>query len=78
MARLRLFGPLREAVGTGSVAVGGRSVGSVLDEAAALFGAPFSEVLGNCAVWVNGEPAERDFPVGPRDEVAVLPPFSGG
>jgi hypothetical protein len=29
-------------------------------------------------VWCNGEPAERDDPVADDDEVAVLPPVSGG
>jgi len=29
-------------------------------------------------VWVNGEPAEPDVPVGETDEVALLPPVSGG
>ena len=38
----------------------------------------FAAVLGTAAVWVNGEPADRTTPVGERDEVAVLPPVSGG
>jgi molybdopterin converting factor small subunit len=35
-------------------------------------------VLATSRVWVNGEPAERATPVGDGDEVAVLPPVSGG
>jgi molybdopterin converting factor small subunit len=35
-------------------------------------------VLGTCRVWRNGEPADRSEPVGEADEVAVLPPVSGG
>jgi sulfur-carrier protein len=35
-------------------------------------------VLPSCKVWVNGEPATSTDPVGDRDEVAVLPPVSGG
>jgi molybdopterin converting factor small subunit len=37
-------------------------------------------VLSASKVWVNGvEPsAGRDTPLGPGDEVAVLPPVSGG
>jgi molybdopterin converting factor small subunit len=31
-----------------------------------------------CRVWRNGEPTDRDEPVGPDDEVAILPPVSGG
>ncbi len=78
MARLRLFGPVREAVGTGSAGVPGPTVGAVLDAAAARFGEPFATAVGGCAVWVNGEPAARDRAVGPDDEVGVLPPFAGG
>ena len=37
-------------------------------------------MLRRSKVWVNGlEPSEgRDTPVGTGDEVAVLPPVSGG
>ncbi|HEV8623265.1 MAG TPA: MoaD/ThiS family protein [Acidimicrobiia bacterium] len=37
-------------------------------------------MLDRCRVWVNGdEPSGgMDTPVGPKDEIAVLPPVSGG
>jgi molybdopterin converting factor small subunit len=35
-------------------------------------------VLATCRVWRNGEPTTDADPVGPGDEVAVLPPVSGG
>jgi molybdopterin converting factor small subunit len=35
-------------------------------------------VLGTCRVWVNGNEADRSMAVTPSDEVAVLPPVSGG
>ncbi|MFP5489064.1 MAG: MoaD/ThiS family protein [Acidimicrobiia bacterium] len=35
-------------------------------------------MLGTCRIWVNGEPAGPDDPVGTADELAVLPPVSGG
>jgi molybdopterin converting factor small subunit len=31
-----------------------------------------------CRVWRNGEPAEREDAVTDDDEVAILPPVSGG
>ena len=40
--------------------------------------AAFAELLPSCRVWVNGDPAERDDVVAAADEVAVLPPVSGG
>jgi molybdopterin converting factor small subunit len=78
MAVLRLFAAAREAAGTGRDDVPGATVGSVLDAAVDRYGAGFAAVLGTCRVWRNGEPAARDEPVGPADEVAVLPPVSGG
>ena len=78
MATLRLFAAAREAAGTGRTTIEGATVGAVLDGATERFGAGFADVLGTCRVWVNGEPATRDQAVGTQDEVAVLPPVSGG
>lgn len=78
MATLRLFAAAREAAGTGRDEVSGATVGEVLDEAVRRYGAGFDAVLATCRVWRNGEEAGRDAPVGGDDEVAVLPPVSGG
>ena len=42
------------------------------------FGDDFAAQLQSCRIWVNGEPALESDPVGDADEVAVLPPVSGG
>ena len=76
--RLRLFASAREAAGTGTDVVDGDTVREVLTAAEARYGARFAEVLGTCRVWVNGEDISIDAPVGEHDEVAVLPPVSGG
>jgi len=34
--------------------------------------------LETCQVWCNGEPTAPNAPVGDDDEIAVLPPVSGG
>jgi molybdopterin converting factor small subunit len=78
MAVLRLFAAAREAAGTGLDIVPGRTVGEVLDAAVARYGSGFADVLGTCKVWRNGDEASRDERVGEGDEVAVLPPVSGG
>jgi molybdopterin converting factor small subunit len=46
--------------------------------ARARFGEPFSTVLDGSRLWVNGEEADPDTPVEDDDEVAVIPPVSGG
>jgi molybdopterin converting factor small subunit len=53
-------------------------VAEVLDAARDRYGEPFSDVLAACRIWVNGEPAEPSDLVSEADEVAVLPPVSGG
>ena len=78
MAVLRLFASAREAAGTGREHVPGATVDEVLAEARRRYGDAFAAVLATCRVWRNGEPASGDDPVGERDEVAVLPPVSGG
>jgi len=78
VARIRLFAGAREAAGTGRDEIPGRTVAQVLDGAVERYGAGFAEVLSVSRVWVNGEPAAQEDPVSDSDEVAVLPPVSGG
>jgi molybdopterin synthase sulfur carrier subunit len=73
-----MFAAAREAAGTNSVELPGATVGDVLGEARARFGQAFTDVLATCRVWVNGDQAGEATEVGPGDEVAVLPPVSGG
>jgi molybdopterin converting factor small subunit len=53
-------------------------VAAVLDAAVDRYGPEFEERLQQCRVWVNGETVSPDSPVRDEDEVAVLPPVSGG
>jgi len=78
MATLRLFANLRETAGTTSVEIGGSTVGEVLDGAVADYGPAFAAGLETAQVWVNGDPADRASPVKDGDEIAVIPPVSGG
>jgi molybdopterin synthase sulfur carrier subunit len=78
MARLVLLGPAREAAGTRVDIVEGASLDVVLDEAVRRYGPGFRAVLDVSQVWVNGEPAEAGALIGHDDEIAVLPPVSGG
>jgi molybdopterin converting factor small subunit len=78
MARLRLFANLREAAGSASAEIEGSSVAEVLGRAADRFGPAFERGLPAAQVWVNGEQADGETPVGDDDEVALIPPVSGG
>lgn len=78
MARLRLFAQAREAAGTNEAEFVGATVADVLNEAIASFGTAFADVVAMSKVWVNGEEVPLTHHVGDNDEVAVLPPVSGG
>jgi sulfur-carrier protein len=78
VATLRLFASAREAAGVDRVEVSEPTVGEILNGARARFGEHFAAILATSRVWLNGEPATDDAPVAAGDEVAVLPPVSGG
>lgn len=78
MPTLRLFAQARVAAGTGHEQLPGHTVGEVLDGALERYGDSFGAVLDISKIWVNGEEADRSTPVAAHDEVAVLPPVSGG
>jgi len=56
----------------------GETVGGLLASAVARFGPQLGEVIATSTIWVNGERADLGQLVRPSDEVAVLPPVSGG
>jgi molybdopterin synthase sulfur carrier subunit len=78
MGRLLLLGPAREAAGISSEEIAGETVASILQEAVRRYGTAFEEVLSVSQIWVNGDPADALDAIGPHDEIAVLPPISGG
>ena len=77
---VRFFAAARDAAGHASDTVDAATVGDALDQARRAYGPRFSEVLHTARVWVNGdEPSDGDAtPLADGDEVAVLPPVSGG
>lgn len=78
MARLLLFASAREAAGRSRDTIDASTVGEVLAVAKTQFGPSFEKVLASCTIWLNGEECAPESPVGAADEVAVLPPVSGG
>jgi molybdopterin converting factor small subunit len=78
VATVRLFANLRELAGSGRLEVDAGTVGEVLDVLVSEHGAPFQQGLDVARVWRNGDPAEPEMAVGPDDEVAIIPPVSGG
>lgn len=75
---MRLFAALREEAGTSFVQTQGRTAGEVVDGLSARFGDRFAQVAAAGSIVVNGERADRATPVIEGDEIALLPPVSGG
>ncbi|MGH9121898.1 MAG: MoaD/ThiS family protein [Acidimicrobiales bacterium] len=73
-----MFAAAREAAGTGRQEVHALTVGAVVAEACSRYGDGFARVAAVSQVWVNGDPAGRDRRLSAGDEVAILPPVSGG
>ena len=78
MAILRLFASVKQMAGTGSVILSGATVADVVEEASQRYGAEFTDMARNCRIWLNGNPTEINTPVNDDDEIALLPPISGG
>ena len=80
MIEVLLFGAAADRAGTRKVQLEVES-GSTLAEVWPLLAERhpgLSSMRDALAFAVNGEYAKMDEPVGPGDEVAVLPPVSGG
>lgn len=81
MPTMLLFAAAREAAGRARDVIPGSTLGEVLDEARRRYGGEFAQVLANSRVWLNGVMPYDDMrgaPCEDGDEIAVLPPISGG
>jgi MoaD family protein len=75
---VRLFASLRELAGTAETEASGHTVGELADRLCARHGERFAKIVAASSFVVNGERAARTAVVADGDEVAILPPVSGG
>ena len=80
MTELRLFAQAREAAGCARDTFTAPTLGELLEQATARYGSAFADVLVTARVWVNGDDplAGDETLLDANDEVAILPPVSGG
>lgn len=76
--KVRLFAALREIAGASEVEADAPDVGSLMDQLCRRYGPRFERIASAGSVVVDGETARPDRPLSPLDDVAVLPPVSGG
>lgn len=77
------FAAAREAAGRARQEVAdvdGGSLGDLVERLVSTepYGPDLEKLLPSCAIWVNGVPAGRGTVLRGGDEVALLPPVSGG
>jgi len=78
IVRVRLFAALREFAGASEVEAEGATVGDVVVALSERFGERFAKVARAGSVVVDGERARSDRTLDEGDEMALLPPVSGG
>ena len=76
--RVKLFAALRDLAGASELDVDAPDVATLREDLSAKFGEEFARILAAGAVLVDGETAGPDRRLEPDDEVALLPPVSGG
>jgi molybdopterin converting factor small subunit len=75
---VKFFAQMRDLTGCRSGVMHSRTIDALIDEGGAMYGSEFISLAASCAVWVNGEMVPHDWEVSDDDEVAFLPPISGG
>ena len=78
MVKVRLFAALRELAGASHVDAQGRTAGQVVDALTARYGERFGQIAAVGSLVVNGDRASRATILADDDELAILPPVSGG
>ena len=78
MANVRFFGLLVDLTGTRHATIAAPSIDGIVDACIDRYGPAFAGALATCAIWVNGDEVDPTRPVEADDEVAFLPPLSGG
>jgi len=76
-----MFGALRELSGAGSSEVAAGTLAELLERLCELHGEDFKRSLGYAQVMLNTQPVEGDHSkvrLSDADEIALLPPVSGG
>ena len=76
--KVRLFAALREVAGTSVLEMDAPDVGTLLELLARTYGPRFEHIVNAGTVVVDGETVGPDRELQTGDEVALLPPVSGG
>lgn len=76
--KVRLFAALREIAGSNEVEAEGETVADLVEALGARLGERFAQIARAGSVVVDGERARPDTALEGDEEIALLPPVSGG
>ncbi len=75
---VKLFAQAAEIAACSELEVEGSTVSEISSKLVESYGDDFQTVLNSSQIWVNGSSAPFERSLVEGDEVAVLPPVSGG
>jgi sulfur-carrier protein len=78
VVKVRLFAALRELAGASEVEAEADTVAEVIEVLSARYGERFSRIVEVGTAVVDGERVDRETVMTDGQEVALLPPVSGG
>jgi molybdopterin synthase sulfur carrier subunit len=78
VVKVRLFAALRELAGASEVEAEADTVAEVIEVLSARYGERFSRIVEVGSAVVDGERVDRETVMTDGQEVALLPPVSGG
>ena len=78
VVKVRLFAALRDLAGASEVEAEAANVGEVVDALSRRFGERFERIARSGSIVVDGERAGAELPLRGGEQVALLPPVSGG
>ena len=78
LVKVRLFAALRDLAGSSEVEVEGSTVAELVDALSLRYGERFGGIARVGSVVVDGERATAERRLDGEEEVALLPPVSGG
>ena len=78
MVTIRLFAQAKETAGQPTLTVDANTIDQALAAATTEFGDSFTAVLETSNIWLNGSPVDGEPELKDSDELAILPPVSGG
>ncbi len=78
MVTLLFLGPARSVAGVGSLEIPATTVDQAIGFAISQYGSEMEAMVKSSRIWLNGDEASPHDVVTESDELAIVPPSSGG